>query len=403
MTLLPVMLAALLASSAPEPPPMPEPAGCADYMRPGTPVDACDEAIAAATDAKDKSVLLYRRAYIKIGRGEYLAYAGAVADLDEAIALFPGNWRALHERAYLFIELGEPAKAEADLDRQLAITPGEPAGLGERALARFYQANLEGALADRDELVRLNPGDLEHAAGKVRALLWLGRFDDARREARRMADLIAKSGRPGLEKALEAQSAEIEAWANAEPLDKARAVCRMPEPDSPPDPMPLFGNCTRVFLEAQDNAVRADALSIRSIVTAHYFRNPDAATEDLRIAYALDPADGRHALNLGMQLAELGRYGESLAYLDRGLKAKPIAHGYAMRAQARLAVGDCPGAGADAKTSVELEESMLAYLVMGDHAHFCQKDDKAAMAHWTKARDLGAPPDMIAERLNSLK
>ena len=70
MTLLPVMLAALLASSAPEPPPMPEPAGCADYMRPGTPVDACDEAIAAATDAKEKSVLLYRRAYIKIGRGE---------------------------------------------------------------------------------------------------------------------------------------------------------------------------------------------------------------------------------------------------------------------------------------------------------------------------------------------
>ena len=91
MTLLPVMLAALLASSAPEPPPMPEPAGCADYMRPGTPVDACDEAIAAATDAKEKSVLLYRRAYIKIGRGEYLAYAGTVADLDEAIALFPGN------------------------------------------------------------------------------------------------------------------------------------------------------------------------------------------------------------------------------------------------------------------------------------------------------------------------
>jgi len=403
MTLLPLMLAALLAQSAPELPPMPEPAACIDYRRPGKPADACDEAIAAAENAEEKSVLLYRRAYIKIDRSEYLAYASAVADLDEAIALFPGNWKALRERAYLYIELGEPAKAEADLDRQLAITPGEPVGLGERALARLYQAKFEESLADRDELVRLNPGDLEHAAGRMHALLWLGRFDDARQEARRLADLIAKSGRPELEKASEAQFAKIDAWANAEPLDKARTDCQMPEPDSPPEPMRLFGSCTRVFLEAQNNAERADALSIRSIVTAHYFRNLDAATEERRIAYALDPSDGRHALNLGMHLVSLGRYGESLAYLDRGLKAKPIAHGYAMRAQARLAVGDCPGAGADAKTSVELEESMLAYLVMGDHAHFCQKDDKAAKAHWTKARDLGAPPDMIAERLNSLK
>src|SRR3569832_2729775 len=78
-------------------------AGCAGFTQNKTGSDAdCDAAIANETEPKSISVMLFRRAYMEDAAGNFATYPKALADLDEAIWLWPDNISALHERAYLY-------------------------------------------------------------------------------------------------------------------------------------------------------------------------------------------------------------------------------------------------------------------------------------------------------------
>ena len=145
-----VLLAAMAASPvvAAE---LPNPPGCAGYTSNNAGDDpACDAAIAKEADPKLKSVMLVRRAYMEDAAGNFATYPKALANLDEAISLWPDNWQALHERGYLYNEYGRWKDAEADLDRQIELNPALFDGYQERAMARFALGDLTGTEEDRN-------------------------------------------------------------------------------------------------------------------------------------------------------------------------------------------------------------------------------------------------------------
>lgn len=137
---------------------LPNPADCAKFNENKMGGDAaCDAAIAAEKDPAVKSVLLYRRAYMIIDRHDFSTYPKALADLSEAIRLLPSNWRALHERAYLYNEYGRWSEALADLDTRIALMPAQANGYQERAMARLHLGDLIGHYGDINATVKLRP------------------------------------------------------------------------------------------------------------------------------------------------------------------------------------------------------------------------------------------------------
>src|SRR5689334_12833727 len=76
---------------------------------------ACDQAIAAESDPTRRSRLLTTRAYARDASPSGEAFGKSLRDLGEAIRLAPNNADALHERAYIFNEIGAWQDAKQDL------------------------------------------------------------------------------------------------------------------------------------------------------------------------------------------------------------------------------------------------------------------------------------------------
>ncbi|MBY0397726.1 MAG: tetratricopeptide repeat protein, partial [Thermoleophilia bacterium] len=75
---------------------------------------------------------------------------------------------------------------------------------------------------------------------------------------------------------------------------------------------------------------------------------PAQALADLRVAAGLEPQNAEIQLAIGVALMQLGRFAEALAAFDLALKVPGTTpRVYLMRARARAALGDRPGAEAD--------------------------------------------------------
>jgi tetratricopeptide (TPR) repeat protein len=128
---------------------MPDPPGCNDFGGETSVAEAaCGAAIAKEADPTAKSVLLYRRAYEIIDQHDFKTYPAAIALLSQAITLFPGNYRALHERAYVYNEFGHWADALKNIDQRITLQPQEYDGYQERAEAKLNLHDVEGARSD---------------------------------------------------------------------------------------------------------------------------------------------------------------------------------------------------------------------------------------------------------------
>jgi tetratricopeptide (TPR) repeat protein/tRNA A-37 threonylcarbamoyl transferase component Bud32 len=114
--------------------------------------------------------------------------AAALAAYERAIALDPGSWRSLNNRANLRKDLGDFAGAMADYDAALKLRPTDFAMMHNRALLKRDLGDLRGALADADRAVALDGkatalrgrstirhamGDLEGALADLRRALVL--------------------------------------------------------------------------------------------------------------------------------------------------------------------------------------------------------------------------------------
>lgn len=87
---------------------------------------------------------------------------GAAADFEQALKVDPGNSLALHNLGTLKAAAGESESSEKLLSESIEKNKGLPYPRAERAYQRFMKNDLTGALEDYDEVVRLEPKDEEN-------------------------------------------------------------------------------------------------------------------------------------------------------------------------------------------------------------------------------------------------
>jgi tetratricopeptide (TPR) repeat protein len=383
----------------------PEPAGCADYLTNKTGGDAaCDAAIAVEKGGQTKSTMLFRRAYMEDAAGDFKTYPKALADLDAAIALWPQNSQALHERGYLYNEYGRWKDAEADLDAQIKLQPSLAEGYEERALSRFGLGDLAGVFEDRNSAAMLSPNNVPDRVARARALMWLGRFDEAAKtldEAAALADQAGDKKRAAL---VEAARADFKRWTTIDAGADAKTACNGAKTEEAFTAPGLIGACTRAFLDGATPKDKADALTQRGPALEIAKQDRYAGLDDMRIAYALDPSDPSRAFNLGSWLENVGSCEESLPYLDKSLAAKALsakesALALAARSAAKYCLGDLNGAFADGKRSFEIEPNEVALTVLGDTIYAKTKSYDEAKMYWIGAYHMGDRDDGLIARL----
>lgn len=92
-----------------------------------------------------------------LSRGWANDWRGAIAALDQLIALRPRSGFAYLNRGLAYDRAGEPAKALADLDRAIRYAPREARNYYHRSLLRRASGNERGADADLERAEGLDP------------------------------------------------------------------------------------------------------------------------------------------------------------------------------------------------------------------------------------------------------
>jgi|GEM_PF-1418916 len=390
------VLFVLLATLAAVAEDAPNPAGCAGFAKNTTGSDAdCDSAIAKEKDPKAKSVMLFRRAYVEDAAGNFATYPKALADLDEAIGLWPDNISALHERAYLYNEYGRWTEAQADLDRQINLDPNVAGSYQERAMARFHLGDLKGLYEDRDRELLLAPNAQGYLA-RADANMWLGSFDAARRDIAEAVKMAKGNETQGVSDAAKKAGERLDLLTrtsgtgarNCEAATKANDFKRAN----------LIGDCTRAFLDAATPQDRAYALTSRSTAWLVAASDEDASLDDSIVAAGIDPS-ASNLSNLGFAYIR-GRHSTGATWVfDRSIALEPSFVNHGGRAIARFNIGDVEGAFQDAKKSFELKPNEIALTVLGDCFHAKEHAYDHAKTFWINAYRMGDRDDGLIARL----
>jgi len=382
---------AFAAAHAGEPP---DPDACANYKVIKTGNDAaCDAAIAAETNPAEKSVLLYRRAYIIIDRQDFRTYPKAQDDLTEAIRLLPTNYFALRERAYLYNEYGRWADALKDIDAGIALKPQEFGGYQERSMTDLNLGNLAAYYDDNNTLVLLQPKKVSVLIMRAVAATWLGRFDDAKRD---LDTAAAQSPTDDEKDQIAAERDDISIMQHRS--NQGASACTDAGAADPGQKPTFVGDCTEAFLKAGDAKTKADALTLRSLgwmaVSSDW-----SARQDSIVAAGLAPGNGAMHSNLGFAWSRSGDYTAATREFDRSIALKPTAITYAGRGAAKLGLHNNDGAFADGKKSFEIKPNALALWVVGDAVFERSKSYDEAKSFWIGAWRLGSRDDRLIQRL----
>jgi tetratricopeptide (TPR) repeat protein len=294
----------------------------------------------------------------------------ALAAQDRSIQLCPNDSLALYDRATTQQKRGDLARARADLDASIELRP-EWFGLRDRAVLRVKANDGDGALADAEWAFALQPDDsrVRRLVEQLReAVIPDGspeRQGDEDFPAGRMVEALAR-----YETALQHSDVGRLHRKKAEALN---ALSRFPE------------------AEAEANAaIERDGKDGKAFAARAWARGAigkgDEALADLEKALQLDPRNALAWHNLANGMRDRGRFdealeafdkcfalapGAALAWYDRGvlwmrqgnyararddfdgaIARAPAFNAYRERARAREALGDHPGAVADAEEAV---------------------------------------------------
>ena len=102
----------------------------------------------------------------------------AIAELDQALTLDPGDWRAWHNRGVAYRRAARNAEAIEDFSRALRIEPRRVESWNGRGVARQAEGDHGGATADFDAALRVNPRSV--AALNNRGVSWRALGDTGR-------------------------------------------------------------------------------------------------------------------------------------------------------------------------------------------------------------------------------
>lgn len=106
-------------------------------------------------------------------------YARAISDLDAAIRLQPDNAKTLNTRGYLQLLLQNYEKAMADFDSALALDLSYPQPLNNRGLVRIAQEDFDKAVREFDAAIKLDGKYIDAHNNRGFALMRARKFDDA--------------------------------------------------------------------------------------------------------------------------------------------------------------------------------------------------------------------------------
>jgi tetratricopeptide (TPR) repeat protein len=121
--------------------------------------------------------VLYRnRGIAHADRGEYDL---AILDLDNAIALYPGNADFLASRGVINLRLGRLEQALADLDRALVLTPDTATTLANRGTVLRAMGHNGRALEDFTRAIALEPGNVKLYSDRAELFYRLGLLQKA--------------------------------------------------------------------------------------------------------------------------------------------------------------------------------------------------------------------------------
>ncbi len=257
---------------------------------------------------------------------------GALADLEQALALDGEHYEALNDAGIVRQALGDLAGARRDFDRALALRPEYVECLSNRATLSMDEGDLDAAIEDLSRALALrpdHPGILNN-----RGLCW-----------RRLADYVAAvddfsralQSDPGFDLAYLNRGgalSELERYEEAS-LDFDRVIALDPD---------------------QDTAYQSRA---RARIKLGNFRG---ALADLDVAVRLDPDDAEGLAYRGELLAELGRPNEALRDFDAAIRLEPQAPDFlASRARIYSGLGELDRAIKDNSAALRLRPEEASY------------------------------------------
>lgn len=260
----------------------------------------------------------------------------ALADLDRALSLDPKYVPTRLDKAWLFIDRGQPENALSVL---AAVTdfPGFKLQLFEaRAQAHAYLNEWQAVVSNADEAEALGSRAAWLYQIRADAKYGLGDPEGAVADA-----TLALAIQPAHTKAL---------------VSRAFALLRTDRPET------AHADIDALVRTASD---RAHALGVRSYFNLAWGRLA-AALSDARESASLAPDSIDSALALGRMLAEAGDGAAALAQCNNALKLRETARTWRCRALAYLIQGQPGPALLDIKRSLALDKtSSSAQLVLG--------------------------------------
>ena len=120
----------------------------------GAAIPKLDEMVALLADNKAKAAVLNNRGNAKSRIGDH---AGAIADLDWAIAINPQDADAYCNRGNVKNKMGDYTGAITDIDRAIAINPKTAKAYSNRGITKDKLGDLKGAIADFDRAIAIDP------------------------------------------------------------------------------------------------------------------------------------------------------------------------------------------------------------------------------------------------------
>jgi tetratricopeptide (TPR) repeat protein/tRNA A-37 threonylcarbamoyl transferase component Bud32 len=147
----------------------------------------------AAKERHEKAIALAARADALLAKNDL---AGALAALDEAVALDPGDATIVADRGNVRVRIGD-AGGRADLDRAIELDPRLSQAWGTRGVVRLEGHDVDGAIADLTKSIELDP----------RSGAWCRRGEARRKKG------DAKGALADFDRAIELEPAHGRAWA----------------------------------------------------------------------------------------------------------------------------------------------------------------------------------------------
>jgi tetratricopeptide (TPR) repeat protein len=261
----------------------------------------------------------------------------------------------------------------------------------ELATVLLQSGRYDEAAREFRTLLTRDPSSFEYRLGLAHALAWGNRPREAERE---LVQIIAKRpGAPGLDSLLRAvreafdpRAVDAAQWVASDPwfppyrLALARALAREGMPR-----LAIVHYDTLLSRPATSGIPDRGAL-LRELSDAYVAAGDRlGGAERLRAALALAPADTALRRAFASMLADARRYDDAKAQYDTLLLQTPSGSLLLDRAHVRLALGDRAGAEADLWSSVGLQPSASAYLLLGDL--FRERGDyRGARAMYVAAR-----------------